>query len=36
MEEKVQGLRSKIGRYKINKGMLRVVKEMEKPKNFYA
>ena len=31
--EKVQGLRSIIGRYKIDRGRLRIVWEMEKPKN---
>ena len=36
MGEKVQGLRSIIGRYKIDRGMLRIVQEMEKPKNLYA
>ena len=33
---KVQGIRSVIGRYKIDRGMLRVVQEMEKPKNLYV
>ena len=32
-EEKVQGLRSSIGRYKIDGGMLRILQEMEKPNN---
>ena len=36
MREKVQGLKSIIGRYKIDRGMLRIVQEMEKPKNLYA
>ena len=36
MGEKVRGIRSIIGRYKIDKGMLRIVWEMEKPKNFYV
>ena len=36
MGEKVQGLRSIIGRYKIDRGMLRIVQEMEKPKNLYV
>ena len=36
MGEKVQGLRSINGRYKIDRGMLRTVLEMEKPKNLYA
>ena len=35
MEEKVDGIRSIIGRYKIYMGMLRIVREMEKPKNLY-
>ena len=34
MEEKVQGIRSRIGRYKIDRGKLRIVQEMEKPKNL--
>ena len=33
--EKVQGIRSINGRYKIDRGTLRVVWEMEKPKNLY-
>ena len=33
MGEKVQGIRSIIGRYKIDRGRLRIVWEMEKPKN---
>ena len=36
MGEKVQGIRSIIGRYKIDRGKLRIVWEMEKPKNFYV
>ena len=32
--EKVQGIRSINGRYKIDRGMLRIVQEMEKPKNL--
>ena len=36
MGEKVQGLRSIIGRYKIDRGMLRTVQEMEKPKHLYG
>ena len=36
MGEKVQGIRSIIGRYKINKGRLSIVREMKKPKNLYA
>ena len=34
--EKVQGLRCIISRYKIERGMLRTVWEMEKPKHLYA
>ena len=35
--EMMQGLRSIIGRYKIDRGTLRIiVQEMEKPKNLYA
>ena len=34
--EKVQGLRSIIGRYKIDRGRLRTVWKMEKPKNLYV
>ena len=34
--EKVQGIRSINGRYKIDKGRLRIVWEMEKPKNLYV
>ena len=33
---KVQGIRSINSRYKINRGRLRIVWEMEKPKNFYG
>ena len=33
--EKVQGMRSTNGRYKIDRGRLRIVWEMEKPKNLY-
>ena len=36
MGEKVQGIRSINGRYKIDRGWLRIVLEMEKPKNLYA
>ena len=36
MGEKAQGLRSIIGRNKIDRGMLRIVKEMEKPNNLHA
>ena len=34
--EKVQGIRSISGRYKIDRGRLRIVQEVEKPKNLYA
>ena len=34
--EKVQGIRSIIGRYKIDRGRLRIVWEIEKPKNVYV
>ena len=33
---KVQGLRSINGRYKVDRGRLRIVWEMETPKNLYA
>ena len=36
MGEKVQGLRSIVGRYKTDRGMLRIVQEMEKPKNLHV
>ena len=36
MEEKVQGIRSIIGKYKIDRGRLRIVWETEKPKNSYV
>ena len=36
MGEKVQGIRSINGRYKIAKERLRIVQEMEKPKNLYV
>ena len=36
MEEKVQGMRSINGRYKINRERLRIAWEMEKPKNLYV
>ena len=32
----VQGLRSIIGRNKMDRGMLRIAKEMEKPKNLHT
>ena len=34
--EKVQGIRSVIGRHKIDRGRLRTVQEMDKPKNLYV
>ena len=34
--EKVQGIRRINGRYKIDRGKLRIVWEMEKPKNLYV
>ena len=36
MEEKVQGIRNINGRYKIDRGRLRIVWEMEKPKDLYV
>ena len=33
--KKAQGIRSINGRYKIDRGMLRIVCEMEKPKNLF-
>ena len=36
LEEKVQGIRSINGRYKIDRGRLRIVSEMEKPKSLYV
>ena len=36
MEGKVQGIRRINGRYKIDKGRLRIVWKMEKPKNLYV
>ena len=36
MGEKVQGIRNIIGRYKIDRGRLRIAQEMEKPKNLYV
>ena len=35
MGEKLQGLRSIIGRHKIDRGRLKIVWEMEKPKNLH-
>ena len=34
--EKTQGIRSINGRNKIDRGKLRIVQEMEKPKNLYV
>ena len=34
--EKVQGIRSIIGRHKTDRRRLRIVWEMEKPKNLYV
>ena len=36
MGEKAQGIRGINGRYKIDKGRLRIVWEMEKPRNLYV
>ena len=36
LEEKVQGIRSINGRYKIDRGRLRIVWEMENPKNLHV
>ena len=36
MGEKVQGIRCINGGYRIDRGRLRVVWEMEKPKNLHA
>ena len=36
MGENVQGIRSINNRYKIDRGRLRIVEEMEKPKNLYV
>ena len=36
MRKKVQGIRSINGRYKIDRGRLRIVWEMEKPENLYV
>ena len=36
MGRKVQGIRSIIGRYEIDRGKLRIVWEMEKPNNLYV
>ena len=34
--EKEQGIRSIIGRYKIDRGILRILQETEKSKNLYV
>ena len=36
MGEKAQGIRNINGRYKIDRGWLRIVWEMEKPKNLHV
>ena len=36
MGEKIQGIRSIIDRYKIDRGRLKIVWEMEKPKILYV
>ena len=36
MGEKVQGIRSIVGGYRIDRGVLGIVWEMEKPKNAYV
>ena len=36
MREKVEGVRSRMGRYKIDRGRLRIVEETEKPENLYV
>ena len=36
IRENVQGIRNITGRYKIDRGDLRTVWEMEKPKNLYV
>ena len=36
MGEKVQGIRITIGKHKIDRQRLRIVEEMEKPKNLYV
>ena len=35
MREKVQGISSISGRFKIDRERLRIVKEMQKPRNLY-
>ena len=36
MAEKVRGIRSINSRYKVDRGRVRIVWEMEKPKNLYV
>ena len=36
MRERVQGIRSINCRYKIDRGKLRIIWEIEKPKNLYV
>ena len=36
IQEKVQGIRSTNGRYKIDRGRLRIIWEMEKPKKLHV
>ena len=36
MGTKIQGIRSINGKYKIDRGRLRIAWEMEKPKNLYV
>ena len=36
MGEKVQGIRSINGRYKIDRGRLKIVWKIEKPKDLYV
>ena len=36
MGKKVQGIRSINDRYKIDRGRLRVIQKIEKPKNLYV
>ena len=33
--KKVQGIRSIVGRHKTDRGRLRIIREVEKPKNLY-
>ena len=36
MREKAQGIRSIIGRHKIDRGRLKIAQKMEKPKNLFV